>query len=85
MHSDEADAISIPEFCRRHQISVGMYFKIAREGFGPRIMKVGRRTLVSREAAEEWRRERELASTPRTAECSAACGGGAYSRSGRRP
>jgi len=57
MHSDEADAISIPEFCRRHQISVGMYFKIAREGFGPRIMKVGRRTLVSREAAEEWRRQ----------------------------
>lgn len=62
----EHDANSIPEFCRRNQISVGMYFKIARDGDGPRIMKVGRRTLISREAAEEWRREREAAA--RTAE-----------------
>jgi hypothetical protein len=64
----EQDALSIPEFCRRHQISVGMYFKIAREGIGPRVMKVGKRTIISREAAEAWRRERESASAPRTAE-----------------
>jgi hypothetical protein len=64
----EHDAISIPEFCRRHQISVGMYFKIAREGIGPRVMKVGKRTIISREAAEAWRRERESASAIRTAE-----------------
>ena len=58
----EHDALSIPEFCRRHQISMAMYFKIAREGIGPRVMRVGRRTIISREAAEAWRREREIVS-----------------------
>lgn len=66
--ADEQDAFSIPEFCRRNGFGPGLYFKIAREGGGPRVMRVGRRTLISREAAEEWRREREAASAPRSAE-----------------
>ena len=32
-----------------------------REGWGPTTMKVGSRTLISHEAAEKWRREREVA------------------------
>jgi hypothetical protein len=67
MHrADERDAFSIPEFCRRNGFGPGLYFKIARDGRGPRVMRVGRRTLISREAAEEWRRAREAASVPRT-------------------
>jgi hypothetical protein len=69
MHmADEQDAFSIPEFCRRNGFGPGLYFKIARDGRGPRVMRVGRRTLISREAAEEWRREREAASAPRIPE-----------------
>jgi len=55
--NSEADALS--EFCGRHQISTAMYFKIARKDLGPRGMRVGRRTLICREAAEQWRRARE--------------------------
>lgn len=53
------DAESIPEFCVRNRISMSLYFKIMRAGRGPRIMKIGHRTLISREAAEAWRRKCE--------------------------
>ncbi|WP_342114578.1 hypothetical protein [Pseudoduganella sp. OTU4001] len=44
------------EFCEAHRISRSSLFKLWREGDGPRIMKVGRRTLISAEAAAEWRK-----------------------------
>jgi hypothetical protein len=53
--------MSIREFCRLHGISEDQFFKMAREKWGPRTMKVGARTLVSHEAAAEWRRAREVA------------------------
>ena len=52
-------AMSIREFCRLHGISEDQFFKMQREGWGPLTMKVGSRTLISHEAAAEWRRERE--------------------------
>jgi hypothetical protein len=55
-------AFSIQEFSRAHGFSIEHYFKLQREGLGPAIMKIGARTLISREAAEIWRREREAAS-----------------------
>jgi hypothetical protein len=55
-------ALSIPQFCEAHNISVGMYFKLRKQGHGPREMKCGTRTLVTFEAAVDWRREREAAS-----------------------
>ena len=56
---DDKDAYSIPEFCRRHGFSQSFYFAEAREGRGPRVMRVGARVLISKEAAAEWRHERE--------------------------
>jgi len=56
-------AFSIREFARAHRISEDMFYKMAREGWGPAVMKVGSRTLISHEAAERWRREREAAAT----------------------
>jgi len=64
----EFDAFSITEFCLRNSISSALFFKLAREGRGPRVMRIGRRTLVTRESAAEWRREREAASSPRIPE-----------------
>lgn len=52
-------AFSVAEFCRDHGISRGLFYRLVREGRGPAIMKLNRRTLISREAAEEWRRHIE--------------------------
>jgi hypothetical protein len=56
---DDIDAVSIPEFCRRHGISQSLYYDLNARKLGPRTMKVGGRTLISREAAAAWRRARE--------------------------
>lgn len=48
-------AMTIPEFCEAHRISTALFFKQQRKGLGPRTKKVGARTLISFEAAAEWR------------------------------
>jgi hypothetical protein len=53
------DACSISEFCTRHNISVAHFYRLRSEGKAPALMKVGSRILISREAAERWRRARE--------------------------
>jgi hypothetical protein len=35
------------------------FYNMLRAAKGPRVMRVGQRTMISIEAAEEWRRERE--------------------------
>ena len=52
-------ALSIPEFCEAHRISETFYYKLKKQGKGPREMKVGTRTLITFESAAEWRRSRE--------------------------
>jgi len=52
-------ALSIREFCEAHGISEGFFYKLKKQGEGPRQMRVGRRTLISFESAAEWRRKRE--------------------------
>jgi predicted DNA-binding transcriptional regulator AlpA len=56
-------ALSIREFCEAHGISEGSFYKLKRQGEGPREMKVGARTLISFESAAEWRRAREAKHT----------------------
>jgi hypothetical protein len=47
---------SVDEFCSSHSISRAMFYKLRAEGKGPKTMSVGSRTLVSFEAAADWRR-----------------------------
>lgn len=54
-------AFSIDEFCSAHGISRAMFYKILKEGTGPRTMRVGSRTLISDEASADWRRQMEAA------------------------
>jgi predicted DNA-binding transcriptional regulator AlpA len=54
-------AFPIPEFCRRHGISRAHFYNLSKSGGAPAVMRVGRRTLVSAEAAAEWRRRMEEA------------------------
>lgn len=57
----EREAFTIDEFCRAHGFSRAHYFNLQNRGEGPRVMRVGARALISREAAAEWRRARETA------------------------
>lgn len=51
--------LSVPEFCRSHGIARSHFYKLLKEGRGPRIIKLGRRTLISTAAAAAWRRSIE--------------------------
>jgi predicted DNA-binding transcriptional regulator AlpA len=52
-------AFTIPQFVAAHNVSRSHLYGLLAEGRGPRLMKVGRRTLISTEAAAEWRRRME--------------------------
>jgi hypothetical protein len=62
-----AGAFSIPQFCAAHgAMSEAFYHKLQTLGLGPKTMRVGGRTMISIEAAAQWRRdceERERALT----------------------
>lgn len=59
---DDQDAFGIPEFCRRHDISPQTFYKMQKQGKAPVSFRIGARVLISREAAQRWRRELEAAS-----------------------
>jgi len=52
-------AFSILEFCRRHGISRAHFYNLSKSGNAPAVMRVGRRTLISAEAAAQWRQRME--------------------------
>jgi hypothetical protein len=56
---DSFDAYSVSEFCRRHSISVPLFYKLKSQGKAPVTFYAGVRQLVSKESAAAWRRERE--------------------------
>jgi predicted DNA-binding transcriptional regulator AlpA len=61
-------ALTVDEFCEAHGgISVPFFYKLIKQGKAPRIMKIGARTLISQEAAADWRRamEEETAAAPK--------------------
>lgn len=45
---------TISGFCQDHHISKAFLYKLIKEGNGPRIAKIGRRSLISAEAASDW-------------------------------
>lgn len=51
----ETQAYSISKFCEAHSISRAKFYLLCKEGQSPKIMRVGRRRLISVEAAKEWR------------------------------
>ena len=59
----ELAAFSVFGFCIAHGLSRSTFYKLLRSGEGPRLMKCGRRTLISIEAAQRWRRARERVAT----------------------
>jgi len=57
--ADDVDVFSVGEFCRRHGISIQLFYKYRDQM--PITFKIGNRVLISKEAAAAWRREREAA------------------------
>jgi predicted DNA-binding transcriptional regulator AlpA len=50
-----ASMLSIPAFCADHGVSRSLFYRLIKEGRGPRLTKIARRTLISAESAAEWR------------------------------
>lgn len=51
---------TIAQFCADHNISRTHLHNLQKAGKGPRLMKLGRRILISAEAAADWRRHIEF-------------------------
>lgn len=52
-------ATSIFEFCKAHGISRATFYNLRHRGQAPKTLVVGRRRLVSADAAAAWRRQME--------------------------
>lgn len=59
----DRDAFTVAEFCRSIGISRAFFYKLPAEQ-RPKIIRLGRRVLIAREAAAEWRRRMESTSAP---------------------
>jgi predicted DNA-binding transcriptional regulator AlpA len=53
-------AYTVSGFCEEHHISRSYLYRLWSERRGPRRTKLGRRTLISGEAAAAWRRQMEV-------------------------
>lgn len=63
--SIDREAFTVAEFCRSIGISRAFFYKLTAEQ-RPGIIRLGRRVLITREAASEWRAV--MAAAPKRAE-----------------
>ena len=71
MATTETPAVAnfdVDSFCEAHKISRAFFYRLVKEGRGPTITKLGARTLVSIEAAAEWRARMEAESNPQASQ-----------------
>ena len=68
MHLTEATlsklAYTVPQFCGGYNLSRTHFYALLKEGKGPRLMKVGRRSLISADSAAAWRKRMEDETNP---------------------
>ena len=57
-------AYTVPQFCDGFNVSRTHFYALLKENKGPRIMKVGRRTLISAQAAADWCKRMEDETNP---------------------
>ena len=68
------EACTIAQFCTLYGISPSYYWKLQALGIGPRVLKLGGRRFITRQAANDWLRAMEVESE--RAAAAAASGGG---------
>jgi predicted DNA-binding transcriptional regulator AlpA len=57
--TEHSACFTLREFCNAHRISRATFYNLLNRGTAPKVMRVGRKVMVSREAATNWRRELE--------------------------
>lgn len=53
--STSAVVFTVDEWCARYKFGRSFFYKLLREGRGPKIMKLGSRTLITVNSDNEWR------------------------------
>ena len=51
----EKDAVGILEFCQRHGLSRSTFYNLEKIGRAPKVMRLGAKIMVSKEAMADWR------------------------------
>jgi len=59
---DSVAVYTVDEFLVRNRISRGFFYKLLKQGNGPRVMRPGGRTLISAAAERDWHRQLETKS-----------------------
>jgi hypothetical protein len=54
MQAEPQAVFTIKEFCDRFRIATSFYFKLQKQGKGPRTMRIGSKVLISAQAASDW-------------------------------
>ena len=52
-------AFTIPQFCHSHRMSRSEYYALKKRNLTPAEIRLGRKVIISGEAAERWRRRME--------------------------
>jgi len=55
-------ALSVDAFCEKYGICRASFYNLLKTGRGPKVLKIGTRILISAEADDAWRAEREAPS-----------------------
>jgi predicted DNA-binding transcriptional regulator AlpA len=50
----ERQTYSVPGFCAAFGISRAHFYRLLKDGRGPAVIRLGRRTLISVKAAQQW-------------------------------
>jgi excisionase family DNA binding protein len=53
-----SETLTVPEFCKITNISKSMFYKLIKQGCDLKIMKIGSRTLISRDELDRWIKNR---------------------------
>lgn len=54
-------AYSVAEFCKACGISRSFFYQLREEKRGPKVTKIGDRTLITKADAEEWLKDQQHA------------------------
>ena len=52
-------AYTVKQFTQAYNLSRSTIYRLWRDGRGPRVLRVGRKVLITVEAAQEWARSME--------------------------
>jgi hypothetical protein len=54
MQAEPQAVFTIKEFCDRYRIALSFFFKLQKQGKGPRTMRIGSKVLIMAQAAADW-------------------------------